>query len=392
MLAQLDQYLTPRLANGILLTSLVLLLLLGLENQFIQDDAFISFRYAENWLEGKGLTWNAEDKPPVEGYTNFLWVVLMAGGMLLGVAPDIWSMGVGMLCGAGTLFLTYRLALLLLASRAAALLTVLLLGTNYSFSSYMTGGLETQLQALLFAGMTLAAFWIFKTRRAGKPLALAGVSCLFALALMTRLDSALICAVLYPFLAYAAVQQRESSAGALSAIAALTLPAALLVGAWFAFKLAYYGDILPVTFYAKTSGLSVGVALRGLWYLWQFLVDYALILFVCLMVLYAPRVLNRVEMRVLLGAVAIWCAYTMRVGGDFMEYRFFVPILPLFFVAVVRTLQVIEPARLQAALILLLLCFSLHHGLTYTPYWGIESIDSLNLEHRPVDEDWPGMG
>ena len=43
------------------------------------DDAFISFRYARNLVEGAGLVWNPGE-PPVEGYSNFLWVLLLAVG------------------------------------------------------------------------------------------------------------------------------------------------------------------------------------------------------------------------------------------------------------------------------------------------------------------------
>ncbi|MCY3959730.1 MAG: hypothetical protein OXG65_15775, partial [Chloroflexi bacterium] len=40
---------------------------------FISDDAFISFRYVRNLLEGHGLVFNPGEY--VEGYTNFLWVL-----------------------------------------------------------------------------------------------------------------------------------------------------------------------------------------------------------------------------------------------------------------------------------------------------------------------------
>ena len=62
---------------------------------FIIDDALISLRYAERLLTGKGLTWT--DGPPVEGYSNFLWLLadallgylgvnLIAGVRILGCA------------------------------------------------------------------------------------------------------------------------------------------------------------------------------------------------------------------------------------------------------------------------------------------------------------------
>ena len=54
---------------------------------FISDDAYISFRYAQNLVNGYGLVWNHGEA--VEGYTNFLWVVLIAAGMLISVPPEI---------------------------------------------------------------------------------------------------------------------------------------------------------------------------------------------------------------------------------------------------------------------------------------------------------------
>ena len=44
----------------------------------IADDAYISFRFARNLAEGHGLVWNIGGER-VEGYTNALWVFLLAG-------------------------------------------------------------------------------------------------------------------------------------------------------------------------------------------------------------------------------------------------------------------------------------------------------------------------
>ena len=43
---------------------------------FLTDDAFISFRYVRNLLEGHGLVFNRGEY--VEGYSNFLWVLELA--------------------------------------------------------------------------------------------------------------------------------------------------------------------------------------------------------------------------------------------------------------------------------------------------------------------------
>src|SRR5438045_1442706 len=56
---------------------------------FVIDDAFISFRYAENLARGHGLVYNPGDY--VEGYTNFLWVVIIAAVNALGGDSLLWS-------------------------------------------------------------------------------------------------------------------------------------------------------------------------------------------------------------------------------------------------------------------------------------------------------------
>ena len=55
-------------------TWFVLGLLVVLE--FVKDDAYISFRYAHNFVKGKGLVFNPGDR--LEGFTNFLWTMIMA--------------------------------------------------------------------------------------------------------------------------------------------------------------------------------------------------------------------------------------------------------------------------------------------------------------------------
>ncbi|MEZ4824399.1 MAG: hypothetical protein R2942_19210 [Ignavibacteria bacterium] len=45
-------------------------------NKFIQDDAFISFRYVQNFVDGNGLVFNIGER--VEGYANLLWVLILS--------------------------------------------------------------------------------------------------------------------------------------------------------------------------------------------------------------------------------------------------------------------------------------------------------------------------
>jgi len=47
---------------------------------FFVDDSFIALRYVWRLLHGRGLTWTDGDH--VEGYSNLLWVLIVAAGGL----------------------------------------------------------------------------------------------------------------------------------------------------------------------------------------------------------------------------------------------------------------------------------------------------------------------
>ena len=58
-----------------LVSSLIIFIVLCLQQPIVQDDAYISFRYADNYLAGHGLVYNTGER--VEGYTNFFWIITL---------------------------------------------------------------------------------------------------------------------------------------------------------------------------------------------------------------------------------------------------------------------------------------------------------------------------
>lgn len=78
----------------------------------VAEDAFISFRFARHVAKGEGFVWNIGE-PPVEGFTNFLWVVLFAIIIKLGFNPEIPSQVAGVLATAATMIYVYRTSRLL---------------------------------------------------------------------------------------------------------------------------------------------------------------------------------------------------------------------------------------------------------------------------------------
>ncbi|MDN5697786.1 MAG: hypothetical protein L0G70_07400, partial [Rubrobacter sp.] len=64
----------------------------------VDEDAYISFRYARNLLEGNGLVFNPGWEP-VEGITNLFWTLCLAGLSWLGAEIPAAAVWLGAACG-----------------------------------------------------------------------------------------------------------------------------------------------------------------------------------------------------------------------------------------------------------------------------------------------------
>jgi arabinofuranosyltransferase len=359
-------------------------------NRFLLDDAFISLRYARNWVAGNGLVWNLGE--PVEGYTNFLWTLILAWPLALGIAPEDFVFAVGPLLAVTTLFLTSRLGCQVLDSRPAALVAVLLVASNFSFSAFATGGLETALAGALVTGIYAAAVTPLREGRiaAGRAVLLSLVA---AGAALTRLDSALAWLPILLLLALQVLKREDPKRAGL--LCALVLPGALLLTIWLAWKLSFYGSLLPNTFFAKTGSASAW--LRGGRYLWAFVASYwllpALLVVAAGLVGIAKRWQGRADLAALgAGLVATWL-YLVSVGGGFMEFRYLVPSLPLLAVLGVWSARRQLPwSAARWALAALVLGGSIHHTLRFERRGGIESVRELAGHLDAPHTDWIGAG
>src|SRR5580765_844558 len=170
--------------------------LLAWHMRFVCDDAYISWRYSRHLVEGRGLVWNPGGAR-VEGYTNFVWTVLSAVPLALGLNIERAMEVLGVALFGASLFLFRGVALGLGVGRWTSLLATVALGTFASYAFFATGGLETPLQSLLclvVAALTLSARPLEARRSLGLGIAT-------ALALGTRLDSVLLIAPLFVALA-----------------------------------------------------------------------------------------------------------------------------------------------------------------------------------------------
>ncbi|RMF85727.1 MAG: hypothetical protein D6736_16680, partial [Nitrospinota bacterium] len=115
----------------------------------VVDDAYISFRYLDNWLAGHGLVYNPGER--VEGYTNFLWIVLLAPLRLLGLQPELASFVLSLAALALLLGAVFRTASSLADSPVAGGAALLLAASSAHLARWTTSGMETVGFAALLA-------------------------------------------------------------------------------------------------------------------------------------------------------------------------------------------------------------------------------------------------
>jgi hypothetical protein len=210
---------------------------------FLNDDSYITFRYARHVAQGLGPVWNPGER--VEGYTSPLWLALMALSLKLGVAPELSAPVGGIASGVVTLLLIWRYCRETARPPTVALLVVLALCANRTFTGWCTGGLETMLFTLLVS----AAMMEF-AREHGRVGPALPSAFLYALAILTRPEGVLFATVAGTVVGMQAIRKHVSWRRALVWLA----PLALLVGGHEIWRLWYYGELLPNTFYAKVAG------------------------------------------------------------------------------------------------------------------------------------------
>ena len=317
----------------VLLLCAGLFALLCFRYDVVQDDAYISLVYSKNLVAGDGLVFNLGER--VEGYTNFLWVMLLAVPHALDVDAVAAARLFGALAAVALILLSWRTASAL-SSRpgdAAHLAAPCLLAGNGALAFWTLSGLETTAFALLVAaGAT-------RYLRLGRVDGWTGV--IFGLAALTRPEGWMFFGLTVLHQLVRVLADRESAVAALRRL--WTAPAwfAGLVLSHLLFRWLYYGHPLPNTFYAKT-GISLIHLTHGLRYTGKFLVDYGLWGLAPLAVL-ALLARRRTRARTAYLALLIFAnvAYVTLIGGDTVaENRLYLPVVALLAAAFTEAARV----------------------------------------------------
>lgn len=278
---------------------------------WLADDAFFAFRYAENFARGNGLVFNLGER--VEGYTDFLWVVLLGALAWAGVDIPWASVVLSLSAVVGVLLLATRLANRLAAPRTKVIVSfaALLSAANYIMANYGTSGLETMLGAF-FVLLTL------DRGLAGQPLAagIAGIA-----ASLTHPDHMLFYLALGA--AYLAHPNRMRT------LLRYGLPLLTVFVPYYLWRWHYYGDFFPNTYYAKSADHTYFN--QGTRYVLITFVAGGLFAALPLAIWGALKRWQNLVAQYFLISTPLFVVYVTKIGGDFMLGRLFVPVLPVLF-------------------------------------------------------------
>ena len=211
------------------------------------DDAYITFRYARNLVEGVGFVYNPGEH--VLGTTTPLFATLMA---FVGFATGrgdypSFALIVSALADAATCTLLYRLARRLLDSRIPAVALGLLWAVAPMSVTFAIGGMETS----LFILWMTATFWLYMSGRER------WIGLTAALGVLTRPDALIWAGLIFLHQLWGRFRTRGGRPlhdwlpwREWVIFVAVLLP-------WAIFALAYFGSPLPRTAGAKTLAYTL---------------------------------------------------------------------------------------------------------------------------------------
>ncbi|MEZ5357614.1 MAG: hypothetical protein R3F48_02205 [Candidatus Zixiibacteriota bacterium] len=221
---------------------------------FTADDAFISFRYAQHFADGNGLVWNVGDANHVEGFTNFLWTMLMVVPHYLHLNVVFFSKCLGLLffllC-AGILYFYTRGKT---GNSLIALLSLsffLILPSSYF---HAVSGMETMFFAFLLLLIFISGYEALTCESSLRAGYFYSTPLLVLAAGMTRPEG-LLPGLFVLALIYFTIDEQSRRRFLIATSLLLVLPGLI----YFVARYSYYGWFFPNSFYVKFGGLVNGL-------------------------------------------------------------------------------------------------------------------------------------
>lgn len=285
---------------------IAILLVVLIRTAWVSDDAYITFRTADNIVQGYGPVWNTGER--VQGFTHPLWLGVFTAVYVVTGEAYYTSIALGLALSMGVVALLARFVARTPWSMLACLVALV---SSKAFVDFSTSGLENALSHLL-----LVAFaWRWWADPPGTTRMLR-LSALAGLCMLNRIDLGLL---IGPALVVDAWRLGPRTAARPMLIGLLPLIA------WEAFSVFYYASLVPNTAYAKLNIATplTGLALRGLDYVRRTVVSDPVTLPVMALAAVAGLKTERGRNWPLAAGLALSVLYVFRIGGDFMMGRFF---------------------------------------------------------------------
>ncbi len=237
---QAGPYSRSGLFAGLALAILCILFFAFITRNYLMDDAYISLRYLDNLLAGNGLVFNPGER--VEGITNVGWVFFLAPVSMF-MEPPAAAKAAGVALSLATIVLVWAIAAASSRDKPALLYAApvpVFVATHFVYAYFSVAGMET---ALLSALLCLIVLISMREERRTAP------AFLCALAFLVHPEAGLV----FPFfLAITLVERPRQWRREVKPL--LVFSASIAV--FTALRYSYFGDLLPHTFQAKSTGLG----------------------------------------------------------------------------------------------------------------------------------------
>lgn len=336
-----DNYKTRSWAFLILL--LLTYLVLVIKNAWVTEDAYITLRVVDNFVNGLGLRWNVVER--VQVYTHPLWMFMLAAVYYFTREAFFSTIGLSVVVSGVAFFI-------LLSKRGVSVWNIAICAATLIFSKgyidFSAAGLENPLSSLtlaLFVSQTLSMFvpagGLKEVRGSRSPLSFFYLTICLALTGVTRLD---LVVLVTPLWLYALWQTWKTNS--FWRLFFVTVAGMLPLILWELFSLLYYGFLFPNTAYAKlnTHIPVLSYIAQGLYYYIDSIGHDPITIIVMAWALVVLLTQRNNALRFGAIGILLYLIYIVRVGGDFMSGRFFTP--PLF-CAVFLLLPVKLPRHVQ---------------------------------------------
>ncbi|MCF7836328.1 hypothetical protein K9N08_01690 [Candidatus Gracilibacteria bacterium] len=330
----------------ILVALLGIILLRILLRAWVSEDAFITLRVVDNFVNGFGLRWNILER--VQVFTHPLWLFLLTPFYFFTHEPFFTTIFVSIITTfASVWLLVFKIA----KTKIAAIFALLPLIFSSAFLDFSTSGLENPLTHLLLA----AFIFIFIQKSSSRQIFL--LALFAALAGLNRLDAILFFLPALAFVFFTSPKKFQSCG--------IILLGLLPLFFWEIFSIVYFGFPFPNTAYAKlATGVSSLDLLRqgGRYFLDSFIRDPIMLPTVLAGSVFAFTARNKKFLAIVFGML-FYALYILKIGGDFMSGRFFTPLL---FVAVALLSQILNSAQLKKFAVLIAIFAALGFGIHFS--------------------------